>query len=65
MALTWMGNVQDAQGRRDEALRLYREALKQDSGTATRHDQFGIQSSRAWIEDRLKAPYDWTKIIKK
>ncbi len=65
MALTWMGNVRDAQGRRDEAVKYYREALGRYAGSDTRHDQFGIQSSRTWIEDRLKAPYDWTKIIKR
>ncbi|MFC2160426.1 M1 family aminopeptidase [Acidobacteriota bacterium] len=66
MAKTWFGNIRDAQGKRDEAIKLYKIALEgapNDSGW--RHDQFGIQSSREWIESRLKTPFDWITIIKK
>lgn len=66
MAVTWMGNVRDAQGRRDEAVKYYRQALEtaEDHG-AMRHDQFGIQTSKEWIEQRLESPYDWNTIVKK
>ncbi len=66
MAKTWFGNIRDAQGRREEAVEFYKIALDaapDDSGW--RHDQFGIQSNREWIENRIKTPYDWSTIIKK
>jgi tetratricopeptide (TPR) repeat protein len=65
MALTWMGNVWDARGRREEAIKLYRQALKINPDGAWRHDQFGIESSQEWIENRLQTRYDWSTIIKK
>lgn len=65
MALTWMGNVWDARGNREEAVKFYRLAKATGSKIAMRHDQFGIQSSPEWIESRLKEPYDWSTVIKK
>jgi len=64
-ALVWMGNVMDAQGKREEAVKYYKESLKYDTGSATRHDQFKIESSREWVEERLKTPFNWKRIIKK
>jgi tetratricopeptide (TPR) repeat protein len=66
MAVTWMGNVRDAQNRRDEALNYYRQALEmaEDHG-AMRHDQFGIQTSKEWIKQRLDSSYNWNTIVKK
>lgn len=64
-ALIWMGNVLDAQGKREEAIKFYRESLKYDTGGGTRHDQFKIESSRKWVEERLKSPYDWKTVTKK
>ena len=55
--LVWMGHLKDLEGRRDEALKLYNEALKHDSGDAMRHDQWGLQINKAWVEERLKAPF--------
>jgi len=66
MAATWLGNVRDAQGRRKEAVDLYRKALSMaPEGDGWRHDQFGITSSQEWIIRRLEAPYDWSGIIKR
>lgn len=66
MALTWMGNICDAQGQREEAVKLYQKALPMaPEGDGWRHDQFGIKSSREWIEQRLQAPYNWRSIVKK
>jgi len=66
MAVTWMGNVRDAQGRRDEAVKHYRQALKMAEGHgAMRHDQFGIQTSKEWIEQRLESPCNWNTIVKR
>jgi hypothetical protein len=66
MAVTWMGNVRDAQNRRDEALNYYRQALEmsQEHGVM-RHDQFGIQTSKEWIKQRLDSSYNWNTIVKK
>jgi len=66
MARTWFGNIRDAQGKRDEALKFYQIALEAAPGDdGWRHDQFGIQSSREWIESRLKSSFDWNTVIKK
>lgn len=65
MALTWMGNIWDARGNREEAIKQYRLALATGSQYSSRHDQFRIESSREWIEKRLQEPYDWTTVIKK
>jgi tetratricopeptide (TPR) repeat protein len=65
MALCWMGNVWDARGNREEAIKQYRRALATGSESSSRHDQFRIESSREWIEKRLKEPYDWSTVIKK
>lgn len=62
---TWMGNIRDAQGRREEAVECYKKALHMFTGDSTRHDQFGIESSDTWVKARLKEPYDWSKVIKK
>ena len=65
MAVTWMGNIRDAQGKREEAVNLYKKALPlAPEGDGWRHDQFGIKSSRDWLEARIVAPYDWKAIIK-
>jgi hypothetical protein len=65
MALTWIANICDARGQREEAVKYYRQALKISPEGAWRHDQFRIESSREWIEKRLHEPYDWSTIIKK
>ncbi len=66
MAVAWMGNVRDAQGQRDEALEYYRQALEMSKEHGVmRHDQFGIQTSKEWIEQRLESPYNWNTIVKK
>lgn len=64
-AQVWMGNIRDAQGQREEALKHYRESLNFDTGSASRHDQYKIESSRKWVEERLREPYDWGRILKK
>ncbi len=64
-ALIWLGNVLDAQGKREEAVKYYKESLKYDTGSGTRHDQFRIESSRKWVEERLKTLFNWKKIVRK
>lgn len=60
-ALVWMGHLKDLEGSRDEALKYYNEALKHDTGSTMRHDQWGLQINKAWVEERLKAPFKWEK----
>lgn len=64
MALCWMGNIWDARGNRAEAIKQYRLALATGSQRSTSHDQFRIESSREWIEKRLKETFDWSTVIK-
>ncbi len=65
VSLVWMGNIMDAQGQRQEALKYYKKSLHYADNFSTRHSQFGIESNRDWVEQRLQTPYDWSKIIKK
>jgi tetratricopeptide (TPR) repeat protein len=66
MAVTWLGNTCDAQGRRDDAVEYYRKALEMaDNHGLIRHDQFGLQISSEWIQQRLLAPFNWRSVVKK
>jgi hypothetical protein len=56
-ALVWQGHVLDLQGRRDEALRCYRDALDKGFTGPMRHDQWGMVVDRKWVEDRLVTPF--------
>lgn len=60
-ALVWMGIMKDLLGDRTAAVGYYREALKQDTGRALQHDQYGLRITRAWVEDRLKTPFKWER----
>jgi tetratricopeptide (TPR) repeat protein len=60
-ALVWMGHLKDLEGSREEALKYYNEALKHDTGSTMRHDQWGLQINKAWVEERLKTPFKWGK----
>jgi tetratricopeptide (TPR) repeat protein len=57
----WLGHLQDLLGDREKALGYYREALKNDTGRAMRHDQWGLKIDRAWVEERLKTPFTWKR----
>ncbi len=58
-AQAWMGMLKDLAGEREAALGHYREALRYDTGLTMRHDQYGILIDKAWIEQRLAAPFRW------
>lgn len=60
-ALVWMGNINDLLGNRETAVTCYTEALKNDPGWALQHDQYGLRIDRAWVEQRLKNPFKWTR----
>lgn len=60
-ALVWMGHLKDLEGKREEAIKYYKEALKYDTGRTQRHDQWGMKINRQWVEDRLKTPFKWGK----
>jgi len=57
-AVVWQGHILDLQGKREQALNRYHQALKVVPETDTmRHDQYGIFLDRAWVEERLKTPF--------
>jgi hypothetical protein len=60
-ALVWIGIVNDLLGQRAEAVASYAEALKNDPGWKLQHDQYGLRIDRAWVTERLKSPFRWTR----
>jgi tetratricopeptide (TPR) repeat protein len=60
-ALVWVGMINDLLGNRAAAVASYTEALKNDPGWTLQHDQYGLRIGRAWIEERLKSPFQWTR----
>ena len=57
-ALVWQGHVLDLLQRRDEALQLYKKALAVEGHGDMRNDQYGININRAWVEERLRTPFE-------
>jgi hypothetical protein len=60
-ALVWMGNINDLLGGREAAVSCYAEALKNDPGRALQHDQYGLRLDKAWVEERIKTPFTWSR----
>ena len=58
LAHVWQGHVLDLVGRREEALAAYRKALEGAEELSMRHDQYGLEIDRAWVEERLKTPFE-------
>jgi len=59
--LAWQGAIMDLQNRRSEALQHYQRSLaliKQNPWVKVKVDKYGILIDRAWIEDRLKTPFE-------
>ena len=57
-AVAWQGHMLDLLDRREEALKAYNEALELDVG---RRIGGTIKVDRAWVQERLQAPYDQTR----
>jgi hypothetical protein len=57
-ALTWQGHALDLLGRRAEAVARYEEALKVPGSPSLRHDQYHLTIDKAWVQERLKAPFE-------
>ena len=59
-ARAWQGHVLDLLGRREEALERYRQALALNPSEHTwvQHGQYDMTVNRAWVEDRLKTPFE-------
>ena len=57
IALYWEGILLDLQGRREEALERYREALPLAGDVKIQHSQYELVIDRAWVEQRLKEPF--------
>jgi tetratricopeptide (TPR) repeat protein len=60
-AYTWMGQLKDLMGEREEALKYYKRALDFDTGDTMTHSQFRMRIDRAWVEKRLATPFTWKK----
>lgn len=60
-AYTWMGQLKDLMGEREEALKYYKRALDHDTGDSMTHSQFRMRINRAWVEKWLKTPFIWKK----
>jgi tetratricopeptide (TPR) repeat protein len=60
-AYTWMGQLKDLMGDRQEALRYYKRALDHDTGDTMQHSQFRMWINRAWVEKRIDTPFTWKK----
>ncbi len=56
-ALVWRGMISDLLGHRDFSIQSYQEALALGGDPQMRHSQFGLTLNRAWVEQRLKAPF--------
>ena len=55
--LVWQGHILDLQGKREEALQCYREAMKDADSLKRRHDQYRMRLNRQWVEKRLEEPF--------
>ena len=60
-AYTWMGQLKDLMGEREEALKYYKRALDHDTGDTMQHSQFRMRINRAWVEKHLDTPFTWEK----
>jgi hypothetical protein len=57
-ALVWQGHLLELLGRRAEAVATYTEALNLPGTPNMRHDQYGMTIDKAWVEERLKTPFE-------
>ncbi len=58
MYLVWQGQMLDLLGRREEAIRCYRQALDRDVHPEIQHSQYGLLIDRAWAERKLEEPFE-------
>ena len=56
-ALVWQGHVLDLLEQREEALKCYKEAMKDAGRLNMSHSQYGIRLNRRWVERRLQEPF--------
>jgi tetratricopeptide (TPR) repeat protein len=61
VGFVWQGHILDLTGRREEALACYRKAKEQGLQHAWSFDQYAIVIDNAWIEARLKTPFEGSK----
>lgn len=57
-AIVWQGHLLDLLGRRAEAVTRYQEALKIPGEHTTEHSQYNLVINKAWVEERLKTPFE-------
>jgi len=63
-ALVWLGHLDDLEGKRDEAVQLYQEALKLYPGFPVQHDNWHILLNEEWIQERIVTPFTMEMINK-
>jgi hypothetical protein len=57
-SLIWQGHLLDLLGRRSEAIAAYNTALALPGEINFRHDQWSMRIDRAWVDERLKTPFE-------
>ena len=58
-ALVWLGHLYDLSENRNEAVACYKKALQCYPGFPVQHSQWNINLTEAWIESRIKIPFEW------
>jgi tetratricopeptide (TPR) repeat protein len=56
-SLVWQGHILDLQGRREQAVACYGQALSEGKDFEVRHGQYGMRINRRWVEERLEQPF--------
>jgi pimeloyl-ACP methyl ester carboxylesterase len=56
-SLVWLGHLNDLEGRRDEAVQLYHQALELYPGFPVQHDDWHILLNEEWIKERIASPF--------
>ncbi len=63
-AQVWLGHLNDLKGKREEAVKLYRQALKAYPGFPVQHDNWHILLNEEWIKERIELPFNMEMIGK-
>jgi proline iminopeptidase len=53
----WKGHMLDLLGRREAAIRFYREALENNNGRSDNYFDGCMKINKQWLEERLKKPF--------
>ena len=56
-SLVWQGHLLDLMNQRAEAIVCYKQALEMNPTSYVRHDQYGMEIDRDWIQARINSPF--------